>query len=184
MGTFATSILTFCLGSFNFWVSGAFLHFLGSLLPLENLLWTPMLQVFFIISFEVAKIIKLVGKHYQDISGESYYQQPCLKMYSRAPWSCGLMHHVLDREVEGLNLVVNLLAMEKRKGKDANGKNEACRLKTERSEMRRNLDSKIAVILLHCQYSVGCAQAQIIFYFISKPPNNSNNEKEKNQDFV
>ena len=72
-GTFATSILTFCLGSFNFWVSGAFLHFLGSLLPLENLLWTPMLQVFFIISFEVAKIIKLVGKHYQDISGESYY---------------------------------------------------------------------------------------------------------------
>ena len=34
----------------------------------------------------------------------------------------GLMHQVLDREVEGSNLAVNLSAIEKRKGKEANEK--------------------------------------------------------------
>ena len=32
------------------------------------------------------------------------------------------MRHVLDREVEGSNLVVDLLAIEKSKGKEANKK--------------------------------------------------------------
>ena len=32
------------------------------------------------------------------------------------------MHHILDREVEGSNLAVNLSAIEKRKGKEANEK--------------------------------------------------------------
>ena len=32
------------------------------------------------------------------------------------------MRHVLDREVEGSNLIVDLLAIEKRKGKEANEK--------------------------------------------------------------
>ena len=74
-------------------------------------------------------------------------------LYKKDKKESGSARHVFDAlawEVESSNLVVDLLVIEKRQGKEAN-KSEVCRLKTmERSEMRRNLDSKIAAILLHC----------------------------------
>ena len=75
-------------------------------------------------------------------------------LYKKDKKESGSARHVFDAlawEVESSNLVVDLLVIEKRKGKEANKSGEVCRLKTmERSEMRRNLDSKIAAILLHC----------------------------------